>query len=185
MHIIFWGQILKWVVVHAILKTSACLVWYYNDIRKKFRWGLRLVGPKIDFYFFCARISFLARAKFLRQSLVSLKTFVFDWFSIMVLIFSKNALVKMGLTPPPPPFWSYRHFCFGTVAIKQRRWCNDDDRVTFFLLVNTSFIYSVLLKFNLKVCECAVELSCVKYFIFFAEKSVVLIAETNIVCITL
>ena len=63
------------------------------------------VAPKIYFYFF-------ARANFLRQPLVTLETFVFDRFSILFLICSKNALVKMAVSPPPS--CSCRHFWVGT-----------------------------------------------------------------------
>ena len=98
-HIMFWSQILKEVAVQAILSNITCLVWYRNAILKKLR-GAKLVAPEIDFYFFRARSAFLARAKFLRQPLVTYKTFSKNRFLRMFLICSQNALVKMGLDPP-------------------------------------------------------------------------------------
>ena len=67
---------------------------------QKVEGGVRLIAPKIDFYFFCARIAFLARAKFLRQPLVTYKTFGKNRFLILILICSKNTLVKIALNPP-------------------------------------------------------------------------------------
>ena len=61
--------------------------------------GVKLIAPKIDFWRLCARMSFLARAKFLRQPLVTYKTFVSDRFFRLFLIYSKNTLVKMSLAP--------------------------------------------------------------------------------------
>ena len=81
-----------------------------HHARKIEGWA-KLIAPKIDFYFSRARISFLARANFLRQPQVTFKTFVFDRFSIMFLICSKKALVKMGLAPPS---FTCRHFLVGT-----------------------------------------------------------------------
>ena len=80
--------------------------------------GVKFVAPKTDFYFLRAHISFLARAKILRQPLVTLKTFVFYRFFIMFLICSKNALVKMGFTPPPS--CSCRHFWVGTLCCQYK-----------------------------------------------------------------
>ena len=99
-HIMFWGQILKQVTVLTILGTPAILVWYWNAKVKILR-GAKSVAPKIEFLGLCARIAFLARAKFLRQPLVTLKTFVSDRFSRLFLICSKTALVKMGLASSP------------------------------------------------------------------------------------
>ena len=59
----------------------------------------------------CARISFLARANFLRQPLVISKTFVSDRFPTLFFICFKNGLVKMGV--PLPLSCSCRHFCVG------------------------------------------------------------------------
>ena len=65
--------------------------------------GVNLIAPKIEFLRFCARIAFLARAKFLRQPLVTYKTFGKNRFFRMFLICPKNALVTFGVYPPPPP----------------------------------------------------------------------------------
>ena len=61
--------------------------------------GVKLIAPKIAFSRFCARITFLARAKFLRQPLGTYKTFGKNRFSILFLIFSKNTIVENGLAP--------------------------------------------------------------------------------------
>ena len=109
-HIMFWGQILKWGKVLTILGTPAILIWYWNAIVKILR-GAKSVAPKIEFLWLCARIAFLARTKFLRQPLVTLKTFVSDRFSRLFLICSKHALVKWAL----PPSSAFRHFFGGTI----------------------------------------------------------------------
>ena len=96
-HIMFGGQIFKKVSVQAILSTPACLVWYWNGMVKKLEGGGKLIAKKIKF-FFCARIVLLARAKFLRQPLITFKTFVFDRFSRLFPDCSR--LRKMGLPPP-------------------------------------------------------------------------------------
>ena len=127
----FWGRISASPALSVPDVCKSCFkVKYWNRSRFKLFWaplnawfgagtqflkiggGVKLIAPKIDFYFFCARILFLARAKFLRQPLVTLKTFVFDRFCILFFICSKNALVKMGVTPPPhsvvDTFWLAR-----------------------------------------------------------------------------
>ena len=67
---------------------------------KNFDGGAKSVAPKIEFLGLCARIAFLARAKFLRQPLVTLKTFVSDRLSRLFLICSNNVLDKMSFTHP-------------------------------------------------------------------------------------
>ena len=81
----FGGQIFKKVSVQAILSTLACLVWYWNGMVKKLGGRGKLIAKKIKF-FFCARIVLFARAKFLRQPLITFKTFVFDRFSRLLQI---------------------------------------------------------------------------------------------------
>ena len=84
-----------------ILSTPAILVRYWNAIVKILRGGgAKSVASKIEFLGLNARVAFLARAKFLRQPLVTYKTFVSDRFFRLFLIYSKNTLVKMGIPPP-------------------------------------------------------------------------------------
>ena len=64
---------------------------------QKIEGGAKLIAKKIEFLRFCARISFLARAKILRQPLITYKTFVFDRFS---RLFPDCSRLKMGLAPP-------------------------------------------------------------------------------------
>ena len=59
------------------------MVWYLGV-------GAKLISPKIEFLRICARIAFLAREKFLRQPLVTYKTFEFDRFPRFFFICSKN-----------------------------------------------------------------------------------------------
>ena len=77
--------------------------------------GVKLIALKINFYFFAraARSTFLARHKFLRQTLITYKTFGKNRFSILFLIFSKNIIVENGLHPPTPHF-RFSHGCLGT-----------------------------------------------------------------------
>ena len=101
---------------------SCCDVKYWNSYLFKLFWTPQhaWLGTGMPYWKFwgganqllCACISFFARTKFLRQHLVTLETFVFDRFSILFLICSKNALVKMAV---PPPSYCCRHFFVGTI----------------------------------------------------------------------
>ena len=77
--------------------------------------GAKLIAPKIEILRFCARIAFLARAKFLRQPLVTYKTFGKNRFFRMFLICPKNALVTFGVCLPPS--LRFRQFFLGTKSI--------------------------------------------------------------------
>ncbi len=83
-----------------IWKTSAKSVLLDEDVGG-YLWGAKSVAPKMDFYFFRARSALLARAKFLRQPLVTYKTFGKNRFSRLFLICSKNTIVENGPDTPP------------------------------------------------------------------------------------
>ena len=89
----YWNKFLFklfWAPPHAWLGTRIQFL--------KNGWGGKLIVSKIEFWGFCARIAFLARAKFLKQPLVTLKTYRY---SRLFFIYSKNAFCENVARLPP------------------------------------------------------------------------------------
>ena len=63
--------------------------------------GYKSVAPKMDFLSLRARSALLARANFLRQTLITYKTFCKNRFSIFCFLTSKKRIVENGVYPPP------------------------------------------------------------------------------------
>ena len=99
--IVFQGLKTMSELVQVIIKTSWILVLHHYDVGDHIGGVTKWIASKIDFSVFPARSALLARAKFLGQSLITYKTFVFDRFSRMFVLSSKNALVEIRSCPPP------------------------------------------------------------------------------------
>ena len=110
----FWGSNIK--ISHGSndFEHLYNLGWVLECHSKNLEGGAKSVASKIEFLGLSARVAFLARAKFLRQPLVTYKTFVSDRFFRLFLIYSKK-------TPPhthTPPHSVLDTFGPGCTVIK-------------------------------------------------------------------
>ena len=80
---------------------------------KNFEGGSKSVASKIEFWGLCARVAFLARAKFLRQPLITQKIFVSDRFIIFCVVTFLKTIVENGFDSPP--YFGFRQGCLGTL----------------------------------------------------------------------